>query len=334
MPKISVIIPVYNVEKYLPECVDSILAQDFDDFECLLVDDGSTDGSGDLCDRYASRDSRFRVFHQPNQGVSAARNRGISEAMGEWIYFIDGDDWMMPGIFRGLSYDGDVLVGCYRRAISTTQFYTIYHKTNDTVNGALAYLREELRTCVGGFMIKRISFPDILFSESYKYGEDMELLLKCLLRAKKTVVDSNPWVTYRTNPASAMSKPTLRRYDVFFSRLGLIDYAKECGNMEVSRYLGNIGCADSLLTVSKAIVREGGKITDMVSFVKSNRTVQEFLDLSIDHRTDVPASIKNDLLELRDSPLRFGINVMISKINYEVRSRLGRFKFKILETFR
>lgn len=334
MPKISVIIPVYNVEKYLPECIDSILAQDFEDFECLMVDDGSTDGSAALCDSYVSKDSRFKVFHQPNQGVSAARNRGISEAKGEWIYFIDGDDWMMPGIFRELSYVGDVMVGCYSRAIGVSQTYTISHQTNNAVNAALSYLKEELRTCVGGFMIKKISFPDILFSESYKYGEDMELLLKCLLRAKKTVVDSRPWVTYRMNPTSAMSKPTLRRYDVFFSRLELIEYAKECGNLEVSSYLENIGCADSLLTVSKAIVREGGRITDMVSFVKNNRVVCEFLDLSIGHRKDVPTYIKNDLIKLRNSPLRFGISVMISKINYEIRSRLGRIKLKILGVLR
>jgi len=91
-PKISVIVPVYNTEKYLRECVDSILAQTFTDFELILVDDGSTDQSGVICDEYAQADARVRVFHKPNGGVSSARNLGLDNAQGEWIVFADADD--------------------------------------------------------------------------------------------------------------------------------------------------------------------------------------------------------------------------------------------------
>lgn len=91
-PKISVIVPVYNTEKYLRECVDSILAQTFTDFELLLIDDGSTDNSGIICDDYAAKDSRVRVFHKSNGGVSSARNLGLDNAQGEWIVFVDSDD--------------------------------------------------------------------------------------------------------------------------------------------------------------------------------------------------------------------------------------------------
>ena len=94
MPKISIIVPVYKVEKYLRRCLDSIVAQTFTDWECILVDDGSPDNSGKICDEYAGKDNRFRVFHQENQGVSAARNKGLDEAKGEWITFIDSDDWI------------------------------------------------------------------------------------------------------------------------------------------------------------------------------------------------------------------------------------------------
>ena len=93
-PKISVIVPVYNVEKYLPRCIDSILAQTFTDFELLLIDDGSTDNSGKICDEYAKKDSRIWVFHKKNRGVSSARNMGIDKAKGEWICFVDSDDWL------------------------------------------------------------------------------------------------------------------------------------------------------------------------------------------------------------------------------------------------
>ena len=90
--KLSIMIPVYNVAAWLPETVDSVLAQTFRDFELILVDDGSTDGSGDICDRYAGQDSRVRVIHQQNAGVSAARNAAVAAARGEYIGFVDSDD--------------------------------------------------------------------------------------------------------------------------------------------------------------------------------------------------------------------------------------------------
>ena len=94
VPIISVVVPVYNIEKYLDRCITSILNQTFRDFELLLVDDGCTDNSGAICDRYASNDDRVRVFHKPNGGVSSARNRGIEEAQGQFICFVDSDDWV------------------------------------------------------------------------------------------------------------------------------------------------------------------------------------------------------------------------------------------------
>lgn len=92
MPEISIIVPVYNVEKYLRRCVDSILAQTFTDFELLLIDDGSPDNSGAICDEYAAKDDRIRVFHKENDGVSSARNLGLDKAQGKYIGFVDGDD--------------------------------------------------------------------------------------------------------------------------------------------------------------------------------------------------------------------------------------------------
>lgn len=91
---ISIIIPVFNAEQYLCRCINSILAQSYNDFELLLVDDGSTDGSGLICDDYVAKDSRVRVFHKPNGGVSSARNLGMDNALGEWIAFCDADDYV------------------------------------------------------------------------------------------------------------------------------------------------------------------------------------------------------------------------------------------------
>jgi len=94
MPQVSIITPVYNGEKYLRECIDSILRQSFYDFELILIDDGSPDNSGDICEQYANIDNRIRVIHKQNEGINATRKRGVEEAQGEWIAFCDDDDSM------------------------------------------------------------------------------------------------------------------------------------------------------------------------------------------------------------------------------------------------
>lgn len=116
-PKISIIVPVYNTEQYLSRCLDSILSQSFVDFELLLIDDGSTDGSGAICDAYAEKDGRIRVFHKENGGVSEARNLGLKEAKGEWICFVDSDDVLMAdglqAMADGVSDEVDMVMAGY-----------------------------------------------------------------------------------------------------------------------------------------------------------------------------------------------------------------------------
>lgn len=116
MTTVSIIVPVYNVGEYLAPCLDSLAAQSFKDWECILVDDGSTDGSGEVCDRYSSGDSRFRVIHQPNGGVAAARANGVRQAAGEYLWFVDGDDLAHPRFLEEMTtaaHSGDFpILGC------------------------------------------------------------------------------------------------------------------------------------------------------------------------------------------------------------------------------
>lgn len=100
MPKLSIIVPVYKTEKYLPKCIDSILSQTFTDFELILIDDGSPDRCGEICDEYAAKDDRIIVIHQENRGVSSARNAGLDIARGEYIGFVDSDDWIEPEMYN------------------------------------------------------------------------------------------------------------------------------------------------------------------------------------------------------------------------------------------
>lgn len=117
--KISVIVPVYNTAQFLPRCIDSIISQSFTDFELLLIDDGSIDGSGQICDAYAEKDNRIRVFHKENGGVSSARNMGLDNAKGEWLAFVDSDDLLAEGALEIMAVevaeDVDMVYGGIRK---------------------------------------------------------------------------------------------------------------------------------------------------------------------------------------------------------------------------
>lgn len=118
-PLISVIIPVYKVEKYIVKCVESILAQTYRNLEIILVDDGSPDNCPGICDEFAALDTRVRVIHKDNSGVSDARNIGLNVAKGEYIGFIDSDDWIAPNMYETLlasiiKYDADIAVCDYQ----------------------------------------------------------------------------------------------------------------------------------------------------------------------------------------------------------------------------
>jgi glycosyltransferase involved in cell wall biosynthesis len=115
---LSIIVPVYNIHEYLPKCIESIIHQKYDDFECILVDDGSIDGSGEICDKYASICEKIKVIHKENGGLVSARKAGIKKSIGEYIAFVDGDDWIEPDIYSSMisylkQYDCEVAVSGY-----------------------------------------------------------------------------------------------------------------------------------------------------------------------------------------------------------------------------
>lgn len=173
MPFLSIIVPVYNVESYLAECLDSILAQTFTDFEVLLIDDGSTDGSPALADAYAAKDTRIRCFHKENGGHMSARQAGFEQAAGEYIAFVDSDDWIDPAMYARMcttakEYDAD-MVCCNYTAVTPKK-------------------RIERRDfCDPGFYDKprlaSVIYPRLLFSGSFfHYGVSPSLCNKLFRR--------------------------------------------------------------------------------------------------------------------------------------------------------
>lgn len=124
--KVSVVVPIYNVERFLPQCLDSIVSQSHKDLDIILVNDGPTDSSARIADDYAARDGRIRVIHKKNEGVSTARNAGIEAAKGEYVCFVDGDDYVMPDYVEymlGMAVKNNASVAL------TTRMYSIFNTT-------------------------------------------------------------------------------------------------------------------------------------------------------------------------------------------------------------
>ncbi|MEH7129316.1 glycosyltransferase family 2 protein [Neobacillus drentensis] len=160
LPKISVVIPVYNVENYLHRCVDSVLNQSFQDFEIILIDDGSKDKSGKICDEYAQIDKRIRVIHKENARVSAARNDGIKSAKGKYISFIDSDDWIDPGMYQEMvnkaeELDLDFIMCDYKKRENNYEF-----KRTQPIRGGY-YSKEDIKNelfqCL--IMLEDVEYP-------------------------------------------------------------------------------------------------------------------------------------------------------------------------------
>ena len=173
---ISIIVPIYKAEKYLHRCVDSILAQTFTDFELILVNDGSPDNSGAICDEYALKDSRVRVFHKENGGVSSARNLGLDNAQGEWITFVDSDDWLKHECLEQLTNQLDAdMIKCGMESSDRKSSWAINSNKYSVKLFLEKYEKDFIArtSCVTLFKTKLISKFNIRFDEHIRYGEDM-----------------------------------------------------------------------------------------------------------------------------------------------------------------
>lgn len=206
-PKISIIIPVYNVEKYIRECLDSILNQTFTDWEALLIDDGSPDNSGLICDEYAAKDSRFKVFHKTNGGVSSARNLGLENAMGEWVLFVDADDVIY----------NDCLEKCYSIAtddnLDMLQFkfdrdFELREPQNNITSEVLSsadFLDIRHNVCAACSFIKASIIRDnsIRFNTNIKLAEDQLFILHAIKNSNRIKITNDVLYYYRPNEQSA-----------------------------------------------------------------------------------------------------------------------------------
>lgn len=231
MPAVSVIVPVFDMERYLRQCVQSVLAQTFHDWELILVDDGSTDFSGRLCDRFAAADPRVKVFHTGNSGPASARNLGVGKASGSRLLFLDADDLLHPSAFETLSAVAEssgaaVVCGSIRRVEECFTLSARESPVTPDISSAAGFMitdsvtavegllyQRGLDTSVYGKIFSRSLFEEEGFTEGIIY-EDLDLLYRLLFRAGAVAEVSATVYYHRRNPDSLLGRFTPVRADV------------------------------------------------------------------------------------------------------------------------
>lgn len=193
---ISIIVPVYNAEKTLRECVDSILCQGYRDFELLLIDDGSKDSSPLICDEYAIKDDRVMAFHQLNRGVSSARNFGIEHAKGEWITFIDADDYIKQGYLNDVcKRNEDIIIKGYQKfdsnGITSNRLAKELVRYSFITGFLNHYLTDSIIRGPVFKFYKKSLIGDLRFLTEMKIGEDSWFVFKYLERCRSYVIVPN-----------------------------------------------------------------------------------------------------------------------------------------------
>ena len=252
MPEISVIVPVYKAEDYLHACVDSILSQTVSDFELILVDDGSPDGCGAICDDYAARDSRVRVIHQENQGQAAARNHAFSIAKGEWVCFVDSDDAVHPQMLERLGQ----AAAESGAAMSTCQMLEAPEMPEDfsspvEVSWELLSMAEESLVALfdagdypGWVACAKLIRRELVQSHPFCPGrvyEDNEAVCHWIYGAKTVASIPHSLYFYRTNPDSTtQSRFSMKKLDYLWALEGIIRFYSSVGYTTLRERFGTL----------------------------------------------------------------------------------------------
>ena len=234
-------VPVYNVQAYLPKCIDSLLAQTFGEIEIILVDDGSTDASGAVCDSYAGRDSRIRVVHQRNAGVSGARNAGIRLARGRYLGFVDSDDWVHPDfllrLYTMVQETGGLMSACGYFRTEGGDFPAMGAPEYRVLSADDYYCPDEAGEDVPAIAWNKLYHKSLFDTLRYPVGklhEDEFPTYLAVYCAGKVAVTREPLYAYYQNPVGIMlSKWTPRKLHILEATENQITFARENGNQRL-----------------------------------------------------------------------------------------------------
>ncbi len=287
LPLLSVIIPVYNAEEYLNRCVESVRNQTYSNLEIILIDDGSSDKSGEICDKYAAEDKRIRVIHKQNGGQSSARNMGLDIASGELIGFVDSDDYIQSNMYEFLFY----LMNKYHADISCCNYERLDKSghirfcSDDLDEELVLSGKESLRMLLSQQKIiyapwnklyKRNDFWDKNRFIDMIY-EDQEITARCLANAKSVIYSGKPLYYYwRNEKSTTMQEFSAKQFDAVNARKLMIPiYQKHCPELVDEVKISYITTGIFILHKSsknKKFKNERKKLCkDMDSFLKENR---------------------------------------------------------------
>lgn len=281
MALISILTPIYNTEKLLPRCLDSILAQTFRDFELILVNDGSKDGSGSICEAYAAKDSRIHVIHQENSGVSVARNTALDWVMehsdSQWIMFIDSDDWVHPQILQTLLD----LALTYHVKVSACGYLETADGTLSVSEGQLEpklwdakefyYWQKLLGTVPWGKLYAKDCFESIRYPAGM-YFDDEFVTYRILLAQEKIPMVTAPMYGYYMNPEGLTKRPWIvRRLDVWKAYEQQIRFFEEMGDERLlwSRYREYVENAYGQLLEARS-APNAAQLTKEIRYIKKS----------------------------------------------------------------
>lgn len=204
MDKVSVIVPVYGVVQYISQCIESLIAQTYKNIEIILVDDGSKDRCGEICDKYIKKDSRIVVYHKLNGGLTSARNYGLERATGEWILPVDGDDWIEPDTIERLidkanETDADIVFADFWFDYPDKQIASNFYDWHKQGNEGLKEYISTSWTCLAGSIQKRSLYIDngLKSPEGINYCEDFHLIVRLCYFAKRIEKVALPLYHYR-----------------------------------------------------------------------------------------------------------------------------------------
>lgn len=293
--KYSVIIPVYNVEKYIDRCLKSIISQNYDDLEIIVVDNGSTDSSGSICDTYANEHSNISVYHIENHGVGSARNFGLSKARGEFIYFVDSDDYLVGNLFAEfedkLTPDLDLLVFSYynsfeqemtekNRTKKCLPHSGLYDK-NDFIKIFTDLLLSDMLYTVWNKFYRREFLLENNFSfEQYELGEDVRFNLDVYREVNKIYLSQDSYYVYVTGrKGSAISGYNPKRLQYQLQELKLVDSLLKDWHIDSSN-LDNAVKARILMSNIYNISKQKLPVTNKVKLVKEickNKDMADFI---------------------------------------------------------
>ena len=314
---ISIIVPVYNVENYLERCINSILIQTYKNIEILLIDDGSTDNSGNICKKIAKLDSRVRYYYKKNSGVADTRNFGLNVSSGKYITFIDSDDCVSEQYIEFLhtaliEHDADVSICTFEKFYKTPNiltFKSIENKNIYNTEESLFHflLQDTIYSSFWGKMYTKVVFKNIVIS-NYKVFEDMDTIYRILLKSKKIICISN------------------QLYYYFVRRDSLIHKKFSDENAKVLQILDNMG---KIIFQEFPNLREAFLIRKINAHFYIVRNVEK-KSLLYKESTKFIINNRKRILKIKYIPLKTKIGIYLSFINIDLIKQI----FKVYDRLR